>query len=141
MTLRPALAALGVLVVVALSATGCVSVPSGGPVQSYPMSQQGTDAQAQPFIQVQPPSPRPGWNPKQIVQGFLLASASFGTYGQVVNQYLTPEEQKTWKTKTNWSADVYKSGPTVTAPTYPSTAKNPTTATVQVTGSIQASLR
>ena len=141
MTLRPVLATLGALVITALSAAGCVSVPTGGPVQSYPVSQQGTDAQAQPFIQVQPPSPRNGWNPTQVVQGFLLASASFGTYGQVVNQYLTPEEQKTWKTKTNWSAVVYKSGPKVMPPTYPSTAKNPTTATVEVTGNIQASLR
>jgi len=140
-TLRAALATLGVIVVVALSATGCVAVPSGGPVQSYPVSQQGADSQAQPFIQVQPPSPRPGWDPKQVVQGFLLASASFGTYGQVVNQYLTPEQQKTWKTKTNWSAVVYESGPTVGAPTYPSTAKNPTTATVQVNGTKQASLQ
>ena len=138
-TLRPALATLGAIVVAALSAAGCVSVPSGGPVQSYPVSQQGADTQAQPFIQVQPPSPRSGWNPKQIVQGFLLASASFGTYSQVVNQYLTPAAQKNWKP--NWSAIVYKGSPNVMPPTYPSTAKNPTTATVQVNGSVQASLQ
>jgi hypothetical protein len=141
MTLRPTLAALGALIIAALSAAGCVSMPSGGPVQSYPVSQQGADAQSQPFIQVQPPSPRPGWNPTQIVQGFLLASASFGTYDQVVNQYLTPQEQKTWKKETNWTAVVYKSGPKVSPPTYASTAKNSTGATVQVNGTQQASLK
>ena len=138
MTLRPALATLGALVVTALSAAGCVSMPAGGPVQSYPVTQQGADAQAQPFIQVQPQAPRPGWNPTQVVQGFLLAAESFGTYSGVAQQYLTPTEQKTWKT--NWSAAVYKSGPQVMAPTYPSTDKNPTTATVQVNGTLQASL-
>jgi hypothetical protein len=139
MTLRSAGATLGALVVAALSA-GCVSVPTGGPVQSYQVSQPGANAQTQPLIQIQPPSPRPGWSPTQIVQGFLLASASFGTYGQVYKQYMTPAEGASWKTKTNWSAVVYKTGPTVSAPTYPSTAKNSTTATVQVTGTYQASL-
>jgi len=139
MTLRSAGATLGALVVAMVSA-GCVSMPSGGPVQSYQVSQPGADAQTQPLIQIQPPSPRPGWSPTQIVQGFLLASASFGTYGQVYKQYMTPAEGASWKSKTNWSAVVYKSGPTVSAPTYPSTAKNSTTATVQVTGTYQASL-
>lgn len=141
MTLRPALATLGALVIAALSAAGCVSMPACGPVQSYPVTQQGADAEAQPFIQVQPQAPRPGWNPTQIVQGFLLASESFGTYSGVAQQYLTPAEQKPWTTKTNWSAAVYKSGPQVMPPTYPSTDKNPTTATVQVNGSLQASLK
>lgn len=134
---RPLLTALAALVVAALAATGCVSMPSGGPVLSYPVT-QGTDAQNQPFVQIQPQSPGNGWSPSQIVQGFLTASANYGSYPQVARQYLTPNEQKIWDPF--WSAIVYKSGPNVTAPTYPPAAKNPTTATVEVTGTIQANL-
>lgn len=114
-------------------------MPSGGPVQSYPMT-QGTSAQNQPYVQLQPQPPGPGWNPQQIVEGFLAASASFGNYAAMAKQYLTPKEQKNWKN--SWSATVYKRGPDVAPPTYlPAAAKNPTQATVQITGDIQASLK
>jgi hypothetical protein len=134
---RPLLTALAALVVAALAATGCVSMPSGGPVLSYPVT-QGTDAQNQPFVQIQPQPPGNGWSPSQIVQGFLTASANYGSYPNVARQYLTPGEQKIWDPF--WSAIVYKSGPNVTAPTYPSGVKNPTTATVEVSGNVQANL-
>jgi hypothetical protein len=134
---RPLLTALTALVVAALTATGCVSMPSGGPVLSYPVT-QGTDAQNQPSVQVQPQPPGNGWSPSQIVQGFLTASANFGSYPQVAKQYLTPDEQKTWNPL--WSAVVYKTGPSPAKPKYPSTAKNPTSAVVNITGTIQANL-
>ena len=59
---RPALAALAALLVAALAATGCVSVPTGGPVVSYPVT-QGTAAQNQPYVQIQPQPPGAGWQP------------------------------------------------------------------------------
>jgi hypothetical protein len=129
---------LAALLIAALSATGCVSMPTGGPVQSYPVT-QGADAQNQPYVQVVPQPPGTNWSPTQIVQGFLTASASYGNDPQVVDQYLTPKLQKTWDPF--WSAFVYSSGPNVTEPTYqPSTTKNPTQATVQITGRLQATL-
>lgn len=138
-TSRPVPATLAALLFTVLSVAGCVSMPSGGPVQSYPMT-QGTSAQNQPYVQLQPQPPGPGWNPQQIVQGFLAASASIGNYAPVVKQYLTPNEQKNWKN--SWSAIVYKSGPDVVEPTYfPATAKTPAQATVQIKGKIQASLQ
>ncbi|MGH3262165.1 MAG: LpqB family beta-propeller domain-containing protein, partial [Trebonia sp.] len=70
---------LGVLLVVGLAATGCVSMPSGGPVASYPVT-QGTAAQNQPYVQIQPQPPGADWTPEQIVEGFLTASASWGSY-------------------------------------------------------------
>ncbi|MDX6343097.1 MAG: hypothetical protein QOH87_3235, partial [Trebonia sp.] len=85
------LAALAALLVAALSATGCVSVPTGGPVISYPVT-QGTAAQNQPYVQIQPQPPGAGWSPADIVRGFLTASASYGNDPQVVKEYLTPEE-------------------------------------------------
>jgi hypothetical protein len=161
---RPALAVLAVLVVAALSTAGCVSMPSGGPVQSFPIT-QGPEAQSNPYVQIQPQPPRAGWTPTQVVQGFLTASASFGTYGQVALQYLTPQEQKVWNHPT-WSAVVYKQGPDVANPVYPAAAKTakavktatpaktgkatptptptpttPTMASVQITGTIQATLK
>jgi hypothetical protein len=135
---RPVLAALAALLVAALSATGCVSVPTGGPVISYPVT-QGTAAQNQPYVQVQPQPPGAGWSPRDIVTGFLTASASYGSYPEVVKEYLTPDEHKSWNP--SWSAVVYKSGPNPTEPTYPSGVKNPKTATVEITGTIQASLQ
>ena len=134
---RPLLAALAALLVAALAATGCVSMPSGGAVRSYPVT-QGTAAQNQPYVQIKPPPPGANWSPSQIVQGFLTASASFGNYPQVAREYLTQAEAKVWDP--SWSAVVYKSGPNVTEPTYPSTAKQSTTATVGITGTIQANL-
>jgi Lipoprotein LpqB beta-propeller domain/Sporulation and spore germination len=150
---RPALAVLAALIVTVLSTAGCVSVPTGGPVQSFALT-QGPDAQSNPYVQIQPQPPRAGWSPRQIVQGFLTASASFGTYGQVALQYLTPQEQKVWSHPPG-SAVVYKKGPNVADPTYPAgtktaktasnaknanNAKNATSATVQVNGTIQATL-
>jgi Lipoprotein LpqB beta-propeller domain/Sporulation and spore germination len=137
-TRRPVLTALAALLVAALAATGCVSMPTGGPVQSYPVT-QGSAAQGQPYVQIVPQPPGAGWSPTQIVQGFLTASASFGSYGQMAREYLAPPLQEGWNP--GWSAFVYKSGPNPTDPTYPSPAtKNPTTATVGITGHRQASL-
>jgi hypothetical protein len=133
--LRPALAALAALLVAALCA-GCVSMPTGGPVQSYPVT-QGTAAPNQPNVLFQPQPPRAGWNPSQIVEGFLAATAAFGASDQVIDSYLT--SPKVWTT--NWSALVYKSGPNVTAATYPHAVKNPATATVGVGGTVQAYLQ
>ena len=136
--LRRTLAALAALVT-ALFAAGCVSMPTGGPVQSYPVT-QGTGAPNQPNVQFQAQPPGAGWNPSQIVQGFLAASAAFGANSQVVQEYLTCPPRQCWKN--NWSALVYKSGPYVTAATYyPRGVKHPTTATVGVGGTIQANLK
>jgi hypothetical protein len=135
---RPLLAAVAALFA-ALCAAGCVSMPSGGPVQSYPVT-QATDAQDQPYVQIVPQPPGANWSPEQIVQGFLTASASFGTHPKIVRQYLTPQESAAWNPL--WSAIVYSKGPNVTDATAASApAKNATTVTVQITGQEQASLR
>lgn len=131
------LALLGALLVAALAATGCVSMPTGGPVQPTPVS-QGTNAQNQSSVQIQPQPPGANWGPQQIVEGFLTASASYGSYPQVADAYLTPEEQQSWNP--SWSAVVYKTGPTPSAPVYPTAAKSPTRATVAITGTVQANL-
>jgi Lipoprotein LpqB beta-propeller domain/Sporulation and spore germination len=133
---RPVLAGLGTLAA-ALSAAGCVSMPSGGPVVSYSVT-QGAESQDQPFVQIVPKPPGAGWTPSQIVQGFLTASASFGNNSAVAYEYLTPQERKSWKPQ--WSAIVYKVGPNVAGRDAPvAGAKN--TVTVQISGKEQASLQ
>jgi Lipoprotein LpqB beta-propeller domain/Sporulation and spore germination len=108
--------------VAVLSLAGCVSMPSAGPVQSYPVT-QGVDAQGEPYQQVVIGPPVAGWSPAQIVQGFLAASASFGNNWQVAREYMTPQESKLWSP--SWSAIVYSNGPNVqrTAYTVPAAAK------------------
>jgi len=136
---RSRLAVLAALVTVALSVAGCVSMPTAGPVQSYPVT-QAAEAQNQLYVQIQPQPPRPDWNPQQIVQGFLTASASFGSYSGIAKEYLTPQERAAWNPF--WSAIVYKSGPNVQGPVYTSPkGKAKDTATVQVTGKVQAYLK
>jgi hypothetical protein len=152
--LRSALAALLVAVFAVFAAAGCVSMPSGGPVQPYPITQQ-QDAQNQPYLQFQPSPPGDGWNPKEIVEGFLTASASLGDNGEVAREYLTAQASKAWKR--SWSATVYKNGPNVSNPSYqsgpvPSTSASATggqsatqpaaadKATVTITGTVQANL-
>ena len=132
---RPILAVLAA-VLSALAVAGCVSMPTGGPVFSYPVT-QGTAAQNEPNVQIQPKPPGANWTPQEIVEGFLSASASYGSYPQVVKQYLAPEEQS-WNP--SWSAVVYKTGPTPGKATYSPSAKNPTTVTVTINGTVQASL-
>jgi hypothetical protein len=137
--LSPPVRVLAALLVAGVCATGCVSLPTGGPVQSYPVT-QAANAQNQPYVQVVPQPPGTGWLPSEIVQGFLTASASFGNYSQVAMEYLAPAEQKEWDP--SGSAIVYKAGPNVTAATYPSgTAKTAQTATVGITGTVQANLQ
>lgn len=131
------LAASAALLVAALAATGCVSMPTGGPVTPYPVT-QGTQAQNQPYVQIQPQQPGRNWTPTQIVEGFLTASASYVNYPQVAQAYLTPAEQTAWDPY--WSAVVYKSSPGVTELPGSSSVKNQT-ATVKVTGTIEAQLQ
>lgn len=133
--LRPAFTALAALVA-ALCAAGCVSMPTAGPVQSFPVT-QGADAQSQQYVQIVPQPPGKNWTPTDIVKGFLTASASFGSHSDVAREYLTPQEREIWNPF--WSAIVYKNGPTVAAAAVPAPgAKN--TVTVQVTGQEQAYL-
>jgi Lipoprotein LpqB beta-propeller domain/Sporulation and spore germination len=128
---------LAVLAATALLA-GCVSMPSGGPVQPYTIT-QGQGAQgAQSYPQIIPVAPGAGWNPTQIVRGFLTASASFADGQQVAREYLTQAVSDNWRP--SWSAAVFKGGgPEVGNWVYPEPGKRDQ-ATVVVSGALQARL-
>ena len=123
-THRPALALLAALTA-ALALTGCVSMASAGPVISYPVTQQ-TGGQNGQNLQVIAKGPSNGWQPKQIVTGFLTAAAAFGN-SQVAKEYLTPQASKTWNP--SWNAYVYSNGPIVENPVLEPTGSQPTGST------------
>jgi hypothetical protein len=118
--------------VIAASAAGCVSIPTGGPVQSYTVT-QGPGAQSQHYQQMYARPPGNGWSPEGIVTGFLTASASFANRQQVAREYLTPDASRRWNP--SWSATVYSTVPQVTQT---DSARNQ--ATVTVSGNVQANL-
>jgi Lipoprotein LpqB beta-propeller domain/Sporulation and spore germination len=144
---RPLLALLAA-VTAALAVTGCVSMPSAGPVLSYPVTQQ-TGGQNGQNLQFTTQPPGSGWTPQQIVSGFLIAAAA--NQDQVAKEYLTPEGRSKWDpTLTTY---VYQNRPNILNPVPQATASQqggtsgkkgrqqpPPTAVVEVNGTIQAIL-
>jgi hypothetical protein len=139
--LRAALAALAA-VAAALALSGCVSMASGGPVMSYPVT-QGASGQPQSLPQIFPPGPGDGWTAQQIVTGFLTASAASAAFGdrqQTARQYLTPGASKTWTATAG--AVVYSVGPLAQPqqPVKKDKKGNATRVTVSIVGELQATL-
>jgi hypothetical protein len=132
---RRAVTALIGAVGLSLAAAGCVSIPSGGPVLSYPVSQSG-NGQNPNLNQIAPPPPAPNETPTMVVSGFLAAGASFAGQQHVAREYLTTAASGAWNP--GWSATVFKgSSPTVTG-TVPGPKQK--TASVTVSGSVLATL-
>ncbi len=141
MASRPRAAALGLLLVASLA--GCVSMPTGGPVLSYPVT-ASPGGQSQVFMQQIPQAPQATWGPTQIVQGFLVASGTLGAQ-QTARQYLTPQFSKTWDQTSQRAAIVYSNGPNVATVSITKSdpkakGRRPQTAVVKVTGTVQANL-
>ena len=144
---RPLLALLAA-VTAALAVTGCVSMPSAGPVLSYPVSQE-TGGQNGQNLQFSAQPPGAGWNPQQMVSGFLIAAAA--NQYQVARQYLAPAVRQHWNSSPP-TTYVYQTRPNVLNPVPPAIVPQPgdtdgkkgggppPSAIVQVTGKIQAIL-
>lgn len=86
------------------SAAGCMGMPDSGPVGVFSASPQST-APNQDFVGAFPSGPQVGWNPSQIVQGFLNASASYPVNSAIARQYLVSSAAKTWAP--GWSVKVF----------------------------------
>lgn len=82
-----------VLLLVAAMLSGCVQVPTSGPVEKAggqpPGCAQCVD------IDVAPPSP--GDQPKQVVDGYLRAMSNYQPNYGIARQYLTKEAADTWR--------------------------------------------
>jgi Lipoprotein LpqB beta-propeller domain/Sporulation and spore germination len=85
---------LAAVVVSLASVAGCVGMPSNGPAAQTSASPQTTSPPVN-LIGPFPSGPQPGGNPSQIVQGFLIAGASYPTY-TTADQYLVSRAAETW---------------------------------------------
>lgn len=125
-----------VLAAVVASVAGCVGMPSNGPAEKSTASPQ-SPAPDVDFIGPHPSGPLPGGSPSQIVQEFLLASASYPTYA-VAKEYLAGSASRTWNP--GWAVTVFSS---LDVPKGVPAAKGGHGAgqqvTVNVTGTVQAS--
>jgi hypothetical protein len=122
-----------VLAAVVASVAGCVGMPANGPAQEASVGPQAT-APAVNFIGPFPSGPKPGGDPSQIVLGFLLASASYPTYG-TAQEYLASSAGKAWNP--GWAVTVYSD---LTVPSgVPAAKAAGQQVTVNVSGTVQAS--
>jgi hypothetical protein len=83
-----------VLAAVIASVAGCVGMRSNGPAEEFSASPQSSTPEGN-LVGVVPSGPQPDENPSQIVQGFLIASASYPSYS-VALEYLASSAVKTW---------------------------------------------
>src|SRR5918999_3405251 len=77
------------LVALAVCATGCVNVPTGGRVISGHAAERAAPLD-DPYVRLIPVPPGRDWLPEQIVKGFLVAAASFDDGHAVARMYLGP---------------------------------------------------
>jgi hypothetical protein len=82
------------LVVLALATTGCVGIPSSGPITE-------ADTGVEPGVELgyynDPRPPTPGASPTEIVKGFLDAQAAIPLQTNTAEEYLTASEAETWR--------------------------------------------
>jgi Lipoprotein LpqB beta-propeller domain/Sporulation and spore germination len=126
---------LAAAVVAAASVAGCVGMPSNGPAAQTSASSQSTSP-AVNLIGPFPSGPQPGASPSQIVQGFLIAGASYPTY-TIADDYLLGSAAKTWNP--GFAVTVF-SNLVPNPATSPKAGRNGVQqASVDVTGQVQAS--
>lgn len=102
------------LVCLAVVLTGCVSVPTSGPVEA---GDSGTRIPDIP-VEIVPEPPQPGATPGVIVEGFLQAMANYQAGYTVAREYLAPAVRESWRPENG--VQIYADG-------YPITdSENPT---------------
>ncbi len=123
-----------VLAAVAASVAGCVGMPNSGSPGTVGATPANT-SQDSDFIGAIPAGPQKGWTPTEIVQGFLNASISYPVYQDIAREYLAiaPHEPP-WNP--GWSVKVVQQ---VSVPPDADYSQDGRTATVDVTGVVQAS--
>lgn len=87
---------------------GCVSIPTSGRVERVDGQQQT----CQNCVNVEVAPPAPGDDPRQVVEGFLRASANYQPSYSVARQFLTAAAAQNWRPEDG--VVVYRGTPTVT---------------------------
>lgn len=83
-----------VLVLAIVALTGCSSIPLSGPVGTSQAEQEETESPAYTF---NPPGPAPGASPKEVVNGFLLASPATQDDYRIGREFLAPSLAGEWQ--------------------------------------------
>ncbi len=89
---RPAAVLAALLAIVLAGLVGCTELPTSGPVDPV----EGATPSCRGCLNVDPAAPRPGDDPKTIVDGFLQAMASYEPTYATARKYLTPEAADRW---------------------------------------------
>ncbi|HET9778227.1 MAG TPA: LpqB family beta-propeller domain-containing protein [Propionibacteriaceae bacterium] len=99
-----------ILIVLAslLGAAGCVNVPISGPIEKV----EGQQAGCQNCVNVEVAPPRPGDDPRQIVEGYLRATAHYQPNYSVAKQFLTRMAAEKWSPEEG--ASIYRGSLEVT---------------------------
>jgi hypothetical protein len=114
------------------SLAGCVGMPNSGSPGTFSATPQDTTPDSN-FIGAIPAGPEANWSPREIVQGFLYASASYPAYKSIAQQYLVSAVSKTWDP--GWSVKVVDQ----VVPGSADVSANGRSAVVDVTGTVRAS--
>jgi Lipoprotein LpqB beta-propeller domain/Sporulation and spore germination len=141
---HPRLGWLVAVLAVLATVAGCAEVPVSGPLQSTKLPASGGGGgqqQGNPCCaQVMNP-PQPGWDPVQIVQNFILASAEFAEDHAIARQYLTAAASSSWRPGPGPAVIVVAAAPNVASvlpPQLNSTKTESVEVTAQELGSVNA---
>lgn len=103
--MRRTWALAGLVVALALGVSGCVAIPTSGPVTQVSVSPNPT---ADDPIDINPLPPAAGAAPSAILEGFMAAeSSSSATRFDIARLYLTADAASTWDP--NQGAQIYQS--------------------------------
>ena len=91
-TARRHLAGILVLVASLLSAAGCVSVPTSGPIEKV----EGQQPACQNCVNVEVAPPAAGAEPREIVESYLRATSNYQPNYSVARQFLTQTAAEKW---------------------------------------------
>lgn len=83
--------------------TGCIGVPTSGPVEQ--VTPRGADTDF--LVQIIPSGPEPAAGPDEIVRGWLTAMTAFPLSTDVAREFLTDEARQDWSPQRR--TDVYTS--------------------------------
>jgi hypothetical protein len=104
---RHRIAAIFIVLVGLLATTGCVNVPTAGPIKKV----EGPQPASQNInVEVRPPAP--GDEPRQIVDGYLRANNNYQPNYSVAKQFLTRTAAESWSPEGGVS--IYQGSPTAT---------------------------
>ncbi|HLT62843.1 MAG TPA: LpqB family beta-propeller domain-containing protein [Microlunatus sp.] len=106
---RPALAVLLALLLTAL--TACTELPTSGSVDPV----ENLEPTCRGCLNVDPVGPRPGDDPKTIVDGFLQAMASYEPTYATARKYLTEQAAQSWNP--DQGTTIYRGQLAATSPT------------------------